>query len=222
MRISNQGERSAMSGLVLAKAFGQLTSAISLCAAQQLTTPALILLYSGIDIASWLHADNPNDGVRKRFVAWAERYLLPATPLKCTALELYAARCGVVHTFSPDADLTRQGKARKIVYAMRPSQVGTLAETITLVGMKNYVAVQLEDLMTAFSKAVEEFLKDLEANQAKLARAQKKATQIFTKLSQQEGQDLLTLGACRRNPFRLIFAGSWTTSSGGSSRDRRS
>jgi N-acetylglutamate synthase-like GNAT family acetyltransferase len=30
------------------------------------------------------------------------------------------------------------------------------------------------------------------------------------------------LGACRRNPFRLIFAGSWTTSSGGSSRDRQS
>src|SRR5437870_4084436 len=76
--------------------------------------PALILIYAGIDTAGWLASAKPSVEVRCRFCRWVERWLLPAKPLGCTALDLYGARCGILHTFTSDSDLSRQGKARRI------------------------------------------------------------------------------------------------------------
>lgn len=56
-------------------------------------------------------------GTRADFIAWAEKYLLPESGLDCTALELYAARCGALHTMSPESQLAREGKARRVLYA---------------------------------------------------------------------------------------------------------
>jgi hypothetical protein len=43
--------------------------------------------------------------------------MLQGTPLPCTGRELQAARCAVVHTFTPDSNLSKGGKARVIGYA---------------------------------------------------------------------------------------------------------
>jgi hypothetical protein len=77
---------------------------------------ALILLYSAIDILGAL--DSP-DGVATRatFRRWADRYMKPATTLGCSSLELYSARCGLLHNLSPTTNLTRAGVAREFIYA---------------------------------------------------------------------------------------------------------
>jgi hypothetical protein len=99
--------------------FKQIAAAADLCIAANLNTAALILLYSGIDVASWLCAEQPDGSIQNYFVAWVEKYILPTSRFKCSSLDLWAARCGIVHTLSPSSRLARQGKVREILYVNR-------------------------------------------------------------------------------------------------------
>ena len=91
----------------LRSGFLELDSAIDLCLSKSLSMPALMLLYTGIDIAGWVEATIEETGIKGReaFVAWVDKYMKPRTTLGCSALDLYAARCGVLHTMAPDSDL---------------------------------------------------------------------------------------------------------------------
>ena len=78
---------------------------------------AMVLVYSAIDI---LGALDSVDGVATRdtFVSWANRYMDPAGALGCSGLELYSARCGVLHNWSPSTRLTKAGTAREFIYVL--------------------------------------------------------------------------------------------------------
>src|SRR2546430_3498723 len=93
-----------------------LGAGIEACLQNSLSAPALILLYSGIDTAGWLDSDQQY-ATRSSFISWVDKYLLRAKKLACTALDLYAARCGLVHIFTPDSHLSARGDARRICYA---------------------------------------------------------------------------------------------------------
>jgi len=109
-----------MRELALYKNIMLLGSGIDACIQKKLTAPALILIYSGIDTAGWL--DSSEDyATRTSFMDWVDAYLLKAKPLQCTAMDLYAARCGLLHTFTPDSKLTSAipGTGLKSVLASR-------------------------------------------------------------------------------------------------------
>jgi hypothetical protein len=101
---------------VLYKNLMLLGEGIETCLERKRIAPALILLYSAIDTSGWLDSAESH-ATRESFLQWVDRYLLNAKPLTCTALELYAARCGLLHTFTPDSRLSSEGKARRICYA---------------------------------------------------------------------------------------------------------
>ena len=78
-------------------------AAIDLCLSNHYRMPALVLIYSGIDIMALLARPEAKPNVtREDFIAWCERYLTAAGFQECSAIELYATRCGIVHTYSPD------------------------------------------------------------------------------------------------------------------------
>jgi hypothetical protein len=56
-----------MSGTKLIGAFEQLGAGIEACLEKKLITPALVLLYSDIDILGWVAAEDPNSSVRDKF-----------------------------------------------------------------------------------------------------------------------------------------------------------
>ena len=134
---------------------------IDLCVGHNLNTSALILLYSGIDIAGWMAAKNLSTSVQESFTAWVDQYLCPEKVLGCTALDLYGARCGEVHTFSPESKLYAQGKVKKVVFAWLPDHAKTLREMIEVAGLDRYAAVQGDDLLRVFHRGVKKFLGDL-------------------------------------------------------------
>src|SRR4051812_2144145 len=111
-----------MSAQALAQNMMTLGAGIEACLEKKLQLPTLVLLYTAIDVAAWLSNDDPTARVGKRFMAWVDQYLLKAKPLPCTSADLYAARCGVVHTLTADSDLSDQGKARRICYAWGSKQ----------------------------------------------------------------------------------------------------
>lgn len=106
-----------MSQEILNKSFRQLDDAITLCIENGLTIPSLILIYSSIDIAGRLNSEEPTKRVKDSFTKWVDRYMTPEKTLGCTAIELYGARCGVIHTLSSDSKESKKGIIRKVFYA---------------------------------------------------------------------------------------------------------
>lgn len=59
------------------QALNELITAVDLCMRDQLYRPTLILLFSGIDIAGWMAAEDPAMKVKDSFMAWVDKYLKP-------------------------------------------------------------------------------------------------------------------------------------------------
>jgi len=93
--------------------------------------PALILLYSSLDIISSLNRPTHQlDTGKKVFMDWVDDYMLCGSTQKCCSADVYAARCGIVHTLSLDSLLSRVGKARRISYVTDDTKVGLLQTRI--------------------------------------------------------------------------------------------
>ena len=94
-------------------------STMEVCAESGRVLPALVLGYTTIDALGWMTAVDSTEQVRKRFTAWTDEYLIPASrgKIQCTAIELYAARCGILHTFTSESDLGKQPGVRTVAYA---------------------------------------------------------------------------------------------------------
>jgi hypothetical protein len=150
------------------KHVSDLVEAIQDCLAKHRILPCLTLLYSGMDVLASLEA-KPGEGTEKSFVRWVDLYVLKGGKFSCTALDLYAARCGIVHAFSAESRLRQSGKARTVVYAWGDADAKKLEKSGNLLG-QNCSAVQLDDLVYAFrigiANQIEEVRKSQERQQA--------------------------------------------------------
>jgi len=156
-----------------------LCSGIRACAEQKNTLSALVLLYSAIDTAGWLDSEQPY-ATSNSFTTWAEKYLLEAVALDCTAIDLYAARCGLLHTFTPESRLTVSRKARRICYAWGDASVEEVETIIHKKGKsRDYVAVHFDDLHEALRLGLLAFARDLDAVPERRNRVCSKATSFF-------------------------------------------
>jgi hypothetical protein len=182
----------------LEQAFAQLLQAIELCVATRLRVPALILLYSGIDIAGGL--DSNKASVHECFTDWVDKYLLPGSSLKCNAHDLYGARCGLVHSYSSVSNLSKAGKVTTIAYAWKPDSAAQLdnlvaagAELSRLGGSKPeyFIAVQGDDLIDSFRTGVMSFLQELALDPARASAAYAKAGDFLANLSTETAEHML-------------------------------
>ena len=146
---------------------------VTLCHENGLTLPMLTLIYANIDALGWL-ASESETATAETFTAWVDRFLDPQDTLGCTALDLYAARCGVLHTGTPESRLYRTGRARQIVYAAEGNAadlqafVKMLNDTSAFCGTvstaRDTIAVDTGALYHAYVKAVHAFDTDRHDN----------------------------------------------------------
>ncbi len=113
---------------------------------QEHKLPSLLLLYSFIDICASLSAEAPAKSNRERF----ETFLRTNTSFNWksfTPYELWAARCSLLHTYSPLGDHTKKpAGARPIFYFAWPEtreQVDTLLRER---GHKNYYLMDMNTI----------------------------------------------------------------------------
>lgn len=90
-----------------------ITSDIKFCLENKRMAAGAQLLMSAIDIASGLERPREKlDTDREDFISWADRYLTLSGPeYTLRGVDLYAARCGLLHCYTAQAKLIRQGKA---------------------------------------------------------------------------------------------------------------
>ena len=182
-----------MSELKFYKNMMLLGRAIDACLEKKLYGPALILIYSAIDVVGWLDSVEQYASPTS-FKNWVEAYLLKATSIPCTALELYAARCGLLHTFTPDSKLSSKGPVRRICYCGGEASIQKLQRTINLTKKPElYVAVHINDLYEAWRLGVLHLAEELEKDPDKRSRVYAKARKFFSVLSIGYVDEVLTI-----------------------------
>jgi hypothetical protein len=163
-------------------ALQELITAIDLCFEKRLITPTLALLYSGIDTMAWLGIpDNQGEVTRKDFIQWVGRYLLPDSGIPCSALDLYSARCGILHSMTGESRATRQGDAKEIYYAWGNHTAERLQQFVDLKGQPALV-LQVDTLVRAFKSAVDKFVTASEQDPELNRRVDARRKKIFTNL----------------------------------------
>lgn len=158
--------------------------------------PCLVLLYTGIDVASSLERCR-GEASKGAFTAWADSYLLKARPLPCTALELYAARCGALHTFTSDSDLFQKGQVRQIFYAWGNADENELQECARILQRTDCVAVHVRDLIDAFRHGLAAYLDELSQDEARQQVASKQAGMWLMNMDPQLVRRLIDLHRSR-------------------------
>ena len=128
----------------------------------------LIVIYSTIDTCGLLDAPATQVSASgDSFKNWVKKYL-PANPgIEFNEIDLWAARCAVLHTFTSESDLSRAGKARELQYysgdKSSPQGQHLISFTKSLDGGK-HLPVHFGDLCEAFYAAIKKFIYDLDAN----------------------------------------------------------
>lgn len=171
-----------MSEKDLFKNYFDIVVAIDFCLSNKLIMPALILLYSAIDSISWIGNFGNLQTVRGRFELWVNTWMLQTYPLPCTATELYAARCGVLHTLTPYSELNEGNRVRKIIYAWGSTSKKDLAKSIKILGKSDYVAVHITEILFAFRNGLVDFMESVQTDDNLKALVNEKAAKLFTNL----------------------------------------
>jgi hypothetical protein len=174
-----------MSKDILQKHLDELTGAIRLTLKAKKHIPTLILIYSAIDILAWLNRPLKQKDVERRdFISWVDQYLLRESKLLCSSMDLYAARCAIVHSYQAESKLSREGKAKQIWYAWGQADVDRLRERIQKAKLNQIaVAVHVEDLVEALEHGIYKFITwiDSNHNEAKKVYSRVK-TQLFANI----------------------------------------
>lgn len=169
-----------------------LDEAIHDCLRKQQVLPALILIYSGIDIVASLESKQ-GDAVKASFTRWVDSYMLPSHQLECTALELYAARCGMVHTLTAVSDLSRQGKARTINYAWGSASENDLRKSAKRLGRTMFAVVHVDNLHEAFRLGVLKWADEVKGDAKRQKRVEANRPGWFMNLPSQQIKDFLAV-----------------------------
>jgi hypothetical protein len=161
----------------------QIGQGIEACLEKELDVAAQVLIYSGIDIVGWL-ASADEFASDRTFIEWAKNYLLKAKPLPWTALDLWGARCGLVHTLMPFSRPSKKGQPRIICPAVGTARAEDFQAIIDVRGDSDrYVSVHVNDLYEAWRLGVARFVDSLERDPERKARIYAKAGKCFSRMS---------------------------------------
>jgi hypothetical protein len=148
------------------------------------TLPALVLLYSAIDVfASLTRPESEPDTNGGHFKKWTNDYLIGPSRLKVTSEDLWGARCGLLHTHSPSSRDSRQGKAHELAYyrthAPTPDLQRMMETTLKVLQTKGKLPLDVDTLSAAFENGVRLFLSDIQRDPELEKRALHHCSKVF-------------------------------------------
>jgi hypothetical protein len=138
------------------KNYFQIFRSIELCIENKLILPALTLIYIGIDTFAWVAYGDI--ATKTRFVRWVENYMYKAKKLWPRPIDLYAARCAILHTLTPYSDLSKSKQAIPLAYAWGNAETEGLERNIETLMPDQLSCVHLNDLFESFKLGVVDFL----------------------------------------------------------------
>ena len=165
----------------LPKTFVDILDAIDESLHRGRLIPVLILVYSGIDNISNL-VETENKPAGQIFKDWVKRWMLTKYPLPCNELDIWSARCGLVHQQVSESNLTRGGSAKEIFY----SHGGADPEDLQLViskARRNAVTVVIEDLIYSFKNGMIDCVNEIENDPIRKNSFEMKVAKLFVSVT---------------------------------------
>jgi len=158
---------------------------IDLCINNNLHVPALILIYTGIDIASSIDPSSDTHVVtRDNFIKWCKTYLLADQKLECSAIDLYAARCALIHSSTPYSNLSEKGNAKLILYTCGNKKADDLNNLIKTCDLSiSARTVHIETFAKIFKIALVTFIEEVSKSPEKVRIINKKSKKVFANIS---------------------------------------
>jgi len=156
--------------------------AIDMCIEKGFLMPSLILIYSGIDTLASLNRTKEKEKVtRSDFKDWCNDYLIPGSNLNCSAKDLYAARCGILHTSTAVSDSSKKDEASELIYYIGDisDKQSKYQEIIDEKYPRKTIIINLENLEKAYKNSYFSFAKELEGNKAKRKMVYERAEYYF-------------------------------------------
>ncbi|MCH7826890.1 MAG: hypothetical protein IIC75_02775 [Bacteroidetes bacterium] len=135
--------------------FEEIIFALELCKDKGFILPTLMILYTAIDSAAHLYSNNKT--VRKRFMDWVDKFMIKSENLGFTSIDLYSARCGILHTLTSTSSLVLEGKAKKGIYSLDDSNKNDLKKVLDPTALDECFFVKLDELIKLFYKGFLEF-----------------------------------------------------------------
>lgn len=136
--------------------FAKMFEAAELCRERALDVPMLVLIFTAMDALAWALYGGNIQGVRDRFTKFCDKYILLCGEIQCDALELYAARCSVLHTLGWESDLSKAGKARSVFYSFGNDDPMLAQAALELTNPGKFVSLRPDELLVAMKGAVAE------------------------------------------------------------------
>ena len=151
---------------------------IEACIKSQCLVSAIALIYASIDSLSALTRPiDHEDTTAKEFKDWVNTYLLPQGTLACTAEDLYGARCGILHTHSPESRIQRHGSGvvKRLIYCWKSGPPADAEKPLP----HDAMIIIVEDLFESFKVAVECFIAAIEADPDLTIRVDKNGSELL-------------------------------------------
>lgn len=141
---------------------------LSLLYNAQLYGQMLVLLYSFIDSSGLLDAPPAQiEATGESFKNWVKKYMLSDPRINFSDVDLWSARCAVLHTFTSQSKLSNSGNARELQYYSGPKNSheakSFVAAAQSIEGGK-HIPVHIEDTYLVFLEALKKFSLDLSSN----------------------------------------------------------
>lgn len=143
----------------------------------------LVIIYSTIDTLGLLDAPiHQTAATGDSFKSWVTKYLLTNRSFEFNATDLWAARCGLLHSFTSDSNLARTGQVRQLQYYQGDDtcesaiQLETLAKSID---NGRHLMVNVENFYMGFLDSVAQFAVELELKCHKSEVHKKRLRSIF-------------------------------------------
>ena len=155
--------------------------AVTVLRVNNLFTHALAAMFSSIDKMAWLTTVG-YESEGKDFKAWVDAYFISGQPLPYTANDLWAARCGLLHTGAAESRDYRKNNANLIYYLVNDKRSD--AEVMQIIdpylqsqgiASSQVTLVQYHALLIEYINALGRFQDALQSDAALHARAVEKA-----------------------------------------------
>ena len=161
--------------------FLDTTKAVGTLFREELYGHSLIVIYSTIDTCGLLNAPPSQvSATGASFKVWVKKYFLDCPGIDFNEIDLWAARCSVLHTFTSESDLSKSGQAREFMYYTGDKSQEHVKHLIAFAENHEcgkHLPVHYGDLCEAFLEAIGSFALELNdkctSSQAHNARLRK-------------------------------------------------
>ncbi|RXJ53794.1 hypothetical protein [Candidatus Marinarcus aquaticus] len=162
------------------KNYYQMLYAIEQSIEQKLQLPTLTLIYSTIDSLSWVAYGDI--GVKKRFTKWIHDYMFRTKKLNVNALDLYAARCAILHTLTPNSDLSNNNQASTLWYSWGIGEDIELEQLIKKRKVENAKVIHINELYESLKLGILQFIQIENLNED----SQKRINQHYENITREQ------------------------------------